>query len=358
MPNREFWKGRRVLVTGHTGFKGAWLCHWLNELGADVTGIALPPAGDPNLFSLSLAGSRIRSKFVDIRDAGALDAAIKEASPEVVFHLAAQSLVRESYADPVGTYTTNVMGTVNVLEAVRGSSTIKAAVIVTSDKCYENREWLWAYRESDPVGGYDPYSSSKGCAELVASAYRRSFFSDTGASTCRIATARAGNVIGGGDWSADRLIPDIVRAISASTDLEIRHPEAIRPWQHVLEPLSGYLELAAALLGSRGRDFAEAWNFGPREEDCVSVRAVIETYAAHWGPGLRWHTSGNRHPHEAGFLKVDASKARTLLNWRPRLAINQAIEWTADWYKRYRDGEDPALLTIGQIRKFEQLSEV
>ena len=338
-PDAAFWGGKRVLVTGHTGFKGSWLTLWLKRLGAEVTGLALVPDTHPSLFTLAVADDG-PSLFVDIRDLAAVRASFKEARPEIVLHLAAQALVRPSYADPVGTYATNVMGTVHVLEAARETPSVRAVVVVTSDKAYENREWPWAYRETEAMGGYDPYSNSKGCAELVVSAYRSSFFSR---SDIRLASARAGNVIGGGDWSVDRLIPDIVRAFERGRSVEIRSPSAIRPWQHVLEPLAGYLTLAERLCGSDGAAFAEAWNFGPADEDCRAVSYVIDQVAKAWGGDARWHLSDKQQPHEATFLKVDASKARARLGWDRRLQLGDALSWTAEWYREQGKGASPGI---------------
>ena len=353
-PDPDFWAGRPVLVTGHTGFKGAWLSLWLNRLGARVTGLSLPPQTGPSPSAPSDRPSQIDSRFGDVRDLAGLRACMAETRPEIVLHLAAQSLVRPSYADPVCTYATNVMGTVNMLEAVRGCAHVRAVVIVTSDKAYENREWVWAYREDEPMGGRDPYSNSKGCAELVTSAYRASFFG-AGGHGARIASARAGNVIGGGDWSVDRLIPDIVRSFARGVPAEIRAPGAIRPWQHVLEPLSGYLRLAEALCGPDGGRFAEGWNFGPAEEDCRPVSYVVEMLARTWGEAAKWQRAGGTHPHEAAFLKVDASKARACLTWDRRLRLAEALGWTCAWYRAQAEGADGTALKLAQIAQYERL---
>jgi CDP-glucose 4,6-dehydratase len=321
--NREFWRGRRVFVTGHTGFKGSWLATWLASLGAHVTGYALPDR--------------------DVRDADALRGALFESDAEIVFHLAAQSLVRESYADPVGTYATNVMGTVHLLESVRAAKRVRAVVVVTSDKCYENREWLWPYREGEPLGGHDPYSSSKACQELVAAAYRRSF------GGAPIATARAGNVIGGGDSAKDRLVPDLMRAFVRGESAAIRNPAAVRPWQHVLEPLHGYLMLAEALCGGDG--FADAWNFGPYEHDVRPVGAIADALAARWGGAARWEQDPAAHPHEAMMLKLDSARARALLGWTPRLSLDTALDWIVEWHQH----ADPRAATQQQIERYEAL---
>lgn len=351
-PDPGFWAGRRVLLTGHTGFKGGWLALWLERLGAQVTGLALPPDTAPNLFGLAGLGARLDSRTVDIRDAAALRAAVLGAEPSVVLHLAAQALVRPSYEDPVGTYATNVMGTAHLLDAVRAAPSVRAVVVVTSDKCYENREWVWPYREDEPMGGHDPYSNSKGCAELVTSAFRRSFFA--GGPTA-VASARAGNVIGGGDWSRDRLVPDLVGAFAAGRAAEIRNPHAIRPWQHVLEPLSGYLLLAERLAGEGGARFAEAWNFGPADEDCRPVSHLADRLAAFWGEGAGWRLVGGEHPHEASYLKVDSSKARARLGWSRRMTLGQALDWTVAWSRALRDGGDAAALCHDQIAQYEAL---
>ncbi len=340
-----------MLVTGHTGFKGSWLTLWLLRLGAEVTGLALAPDTQPSLFSLAVADG-VASHTVDVRDLAAVRTCFAAARPDIVMHLAAQALVRPSYVDPVGTYATNVMGTVHVLEAAREIASVQAVVVVTSDKAYENREWPWAYRETEAMGGYDPYSNSKGCAELVVSAYRSSFFAQAGV---RLASARAGNVIGGGDWSVDRLIPDIVRAFGQSQSVEIRSPGATRSWQHVLEPLAGYLTLAERLCSTDGLAFAEAWNFGPTDEDCRTVSYVIDQVAKNWGGDARWHLSDKQQPHEAHFLKVDSSKARARLGWDRRLRLDEALAWTAGWYREHGKGASARDLTLAQIDLYEQL---
>ena len=353
--NPEFWRGRRVLVTGHTGFKGAWLSLWLHALGARAAGYSLPPPTEPSLFELARVGELVEPAGGDVRDLEALTRAVADSCPEVVIHMAAQSLVRRSYQDPVETYATNVLGTVNVLEAVRRAGAgVRAVVVVTSDKCYENREWVWGYREDEPVGGHDPYSSSKGCAELVTAAYRRSFFGAGGGAA--VASARAGNVIGGGDWAEDRLVPDVFRALLAGRAVAVRNPGAVRPWQHVLEPLGGYLLLAERLCEEGGARFAEAWNFGPAEEDAKTVAWVVERLLGMWGeaaPGwARDHVEG---PHEARYLKLDCSKARAELGWRPRWRAEEALGASVEWYEAYRRGGDARSLALGQIDAYQNI---
>lgn len=348
---RDFWAGKRVLVTGHTGFKGSWLALWLSSLGARVSGYALAPATDPSLWALLGLAREMNDITAEVRDLAAVDRAVAEVRPQIVFHLAAQSLVRPSYQDPVGTYATNVMGTVHVLDAARRCAETQAVVIVTSDKCYENRESNQAYRETDPMGGRDPYSSSKGCAELVTAAYRSSFF-DKGAA---VASVRAGNVIGGGDWAADRIVPDIVRAVARGEPVRVRNPYAIRPWQHVLEPLSGYLLLAERLC-EKPAEFAGAWNFGPPAADAVSVETFVTAIARMWGPPAGWARDEGAHPHEAGYLKLDSSKARALLGWKPRLGLETALDWTVQWYKTHTQGGDTKALSLAQIERYLGLS--
>ena len=352
--NRSFWKGRRVLVTGHTGFKGSWLSLWLQSAGAEVTGYALPPPTDPSLFESARVGRGMRSILGDIRDAAAFDRAFDVSAAEIVFHLAAQPLVRASYADPVGTWSTNVMGTVNLLEAVRRHPSVGALVNVTSDKCYENREWERAYREDDPLGGRDPYSSSKAGAEIVTSAWRRSFFGGSGAPA--IATARAGNTIGGGDWAMDRLVPDVLEAFRGGRAVKIRNPDAVRPWQHVLDAVAGYLVLAERLR-TDGAPFAQAWNFGPGGSDVRTVRSVVERLVALWGDGARWEPDPDRasQPPEAGLLQLDSAKARTRLAWAPRLPLDEGLAWTAQWHRGYAPGVDMGPATLGQIERWERL---
>lgn len=347
--NPAFWKGKTVFVTGHTGFKGGWLSLWLQSLGARVTGYALEPSTRPSLFELAGVARSMESITGDVRDLAALKTVLLRAKPQLVIHMAAQALVRESYADPVGTYATNIMGTVNVLEAVRKAESVRTVVIVTSDKCYENRERVSGYREDEAMGGHDPYSSSKGCAELVTAAYRRSFFSQAGAA---VASARAGNVIGGGDWSKDRLVPDALSAFISGKGLWIRSPNAVRPWQHVLDPLNGYLTLAERLWED-GSAYSGAWNFGPAEDDVRPVSWIVGELAQRWGKSAAWKTDPAPQPHEAGLLKLDCSKARANLDWLPRVEIGTALDWVIEWYRRYADGEDVRKLTEEQIRSFQ-----
>ena len=350
----QFWKGKKVFITGHTGFKGGWLSLWLQELGAEVTGFALAPKTKPAMFALANIGDGMHSILEDIRDLETLLKAMRQASPEIVFHLAAQPLVRYSYNEPVETYSTNVMGTVHLLESVRKVAGVRAVVIVTSDKCYENREWYWGYREDEPMGGFDPYSSSKGCSELVVSAFRRSFFPmeryfDHGVA---IASARAGNVIGGGDWAEDRLIPDILRAIDSRMDVHIRNPTAVRPWQHVLEPLSGYLELGQKLF-EEGPAFAEAWNFGPNDVDARPVEWIVNRLVTLWGEEARYCIDGaGATLHEARYLKLDVSKAHVRLNWGPRWSLATCLEKIVTWHRAYRYGADLRQTSIQQIIEF------
>lgn len=342
--------GRRVFVTGHTGFKGAWLCLLLAKLGARVSGYALAPSGTPNMFEMAGVGDTLdRHYLADVRDQAALAAAMREAEPELVLHLAAQALVRHGYADPVATWSTNVMGTVHLLDAVRACPSVKAALVVTTDKCYENRHWPWGYRENDRLGGHDPYSASKAGAELVAHSYRSSFFSADGP---LIASARAGNVIGGGDWSADRLVPDAVRAVQQGSALLVRHPDATRPWQHVLEPLHGYLLLAARLLAGDAR-CATAFNFGPDAADNLPVAAVLDGLRAHW-PQLEWQRDGARHAAiEAALLYLDSSKARQELGWQVRWPLAAGLEHTAQWYAAAaRDPGGMRAFTEQQLEQF------
>jgi CDP-glucose 4,6-dehydratase len=354
--NPSFWRGKKVFLTGHTGFKGSWLSLWLQQLGADLTGYALLPPTNPNLFDGAHVGQGMKSVIGDIREGALLANAMHEATPDIVIHMAAQPLVRRSYADPVETYSTNVMGTVHLLEAVRQTPSVRAVVNVTTDKCYENKEWVWGYRECEPMGGFDPYSSSKGCAELVTSAYRNSFFgaNDQGRHGVALATARAGNVIGGGDWAEDRLIPDILRAITAGRPVNIRNPFATRPWQHVLEPLSGYLVLAERLYVD-GSAFAEAFNFGPAEEDAKPVQWIVEQLTQQWGEGANWNLDGSTHPHEAHYLKLDCSKARASLGWRPRWRLGEALQAIVTWHKAQgalKSGQDMRALCLQQINVY------
>lgn len=344
----DFWSGKRVLVTGHTGFKGGWLIAWLRLLGAEIAGLALPPSTNPNLHDLAQIGQGVASYMVDIRDAAAVKAAFEEFKPEIVFHMAAQAVVRASYHDPVGTYATNVMGTVHVLEAVRDSGA-RVLVNVTSDKCYDNKEWVWSYRESDPLGGKDPYSNSKACAELVTSAYRSSFFS--GAHRMGLASARAGNVIGGGDWAQDRLIPDVIAAIRKCQPVLIRNPEAVRPWQHVLEPLSGYLLLAEHLWEDPAA-FSSEWNFGPDSRSVRSVRWLVDRLSALWGVPPQQMPQPGEHPQEAQLLSLDSAKARAQLGWTPRWDLDRAASAVVEWYKAFERGSDIRSVMTDQIHAF------
>jgi CDP-glucose 4,6-dehydratase len=345
-PSRDFWCGRRVVVIGNTGFKGTWLSLWLHRLGATVVGVSLPPPTDPSLHALAHLAKLVPTVHSDIRDFHAVQAVLDELKPEIVFHLAAQALVRLSYRLPLETYATNVMGTAHVLEAIRLLPSVRSVVIVTSDKCYEDRQWPWAYRETDAMGGFDPYSSSKACAELVTAAYRRSFLDRVG-----IATARAGNVIGGGDWAPDRLLPDCMRALAAGEPIAIRHPEAIRPWQHVLEPLDGYL-LLAEHLALDGADFSDAWNFGPADADARPVGWIADRIVEQWGDGATWCHNPGDAAHETTSLKVDASRARMRLGWAPRLSLQHALCWTIEWHRRLTDGEPALALMDEQLSRY------
>ena len=351
---------RRVFLTGHTGFKGGWLALWLTQLGAEVRGFALDPATTPNLLTEARLARVIEDIRGDIRDASALERAMHSFKPEVVFHLAAQPLVRTSYEDPIGTYETNVIGTARVLDAVRRCASVRAVVSVTTDKCYENKEWLWGYRETDPLGGYDPYSSSKACAEIVSASFRQSYFhpdklNQTGGHTTAIATGRAGNVIGGGDWSLDRLLPDLVRGFEAGEPVRIRRPHSIRPWQHVLEPVYGYLLLAEKLLSKDAARYATAFNFGPHDDDAKPVQWIVETMTKFWGGGATWVLDVDPSVHEAGYLKLDASRARAELGWRPQLRLETALEWLVRWYKAAAAGDDLQALTLKQIADYQAL---
>lgn len=346
LPNlATFWRGRRVLVTGHTGFKGAWLATMLLRLGAKVYGLALAPATKPNLFDLLRIDREIDSTIGDIRDADVVRRSLQETKPEYVFHLAAQALVRQGYEQPIETYATNVLGTAHILEATRGVSSVRGVVVVTSDKCYRNREWIWAYREDEALGGNDPYSSSKAAAELVAHAFAASYARDD----LRIATARAGNVIGGGDWSADRLVPDIVRAVADDRALVLRYPKSVRPWQHVLEPLTGYLMLGAAL---HAGDFGGAWNFGPQQYAHVSVEELASSVFTALGKPARIEIDAGTHPHEAAQLRLDSTKANELLGWRGKLDAKETVTWTANWYRDVASGASARDVTLGQIEEY------
>ncbi|MCU0602289.1 MAG: CDP-glucose 4,6-dehydratase [Desulfobacterales bacterium] len=349
---RDFYRDKKVLVTGHTGFKGSWLSLWLRELGADVIGYALPPPTTPSHHEACRLKDRITSIEGDVRDLGALKQVLTDYRPEIVFHLAAQSLVRRSYQEPVATFGTNVMGTVHLLEACRQCSSVAVVVNVTSDKCYENKEWVWGYRENDRLGGDDPYSSSKGCAELVAAAYARSYFDAGRPHACpkALASVRAGNVIGGGDWAEDRLIPDCMRTLSRQRPVVIRNPLCVRPWQHVLEPLYGYLLLAVRMHAMPDR-FSGAWNFGPNEAAVVTVQGLVNHVLEEWGGGA-FETPAGRDPHEARTLKLDSSKANTLLGWRQRWTFRQAVSATIDWYRRFFAGEEMYGVSQEQIAAY------
>lgn len=347
----EFWKDKKVLITGHTGFKGAWLSLFLQYLGAETIGVALDPISPLALFEQAVVGQGMVDIRGDLGHPQLLLQVMQEHQPEIVFHLAAQSLVRPSYLDPKLTYMTNVMGTVQLFEAVRLASSVKAVLNITSDKCYKNQEWHWGYREHDSLGGFDPYSTSKACAELVTASYRQAFFQDK----LGIATARAGNVIGGGDWAEDRLVPDFVRSCISKTPLTIRSPESIRPWQHVLDPLFGYLQLAEHLYNDPAR-YGEAWNFGPSDSNCLPVQAIAKKLVQFWGPSASYECIPNDQYHEATFLKLDSSKARAQLNWRPQLAIDNALQMTIDWYQKcLAQREDMRLFSLHQIQEYIKL---
>lgn len=354
--DRSVWAGRKVLVTGHTGFKGSWLSLWLQKMGAEVTGYALAPHTRPSLFEVAGVEEGMTSVLGDVRDLERLRETLRTHEPEVVLHLAAQAEVREGYKRPVETYSTNVLGTVHLLEAVRATPSVRVVIVITSDKCYENREWVWGYRESDAAGGRDPYSSSKGCAELVVSAYRRSYFSEGDGPA--LASVRAGNVIGGGDWATHRLVPDTVQAFAAGRPVEIRSPRAVRPWQHVLVPLDGYLTLAERLW-SEGRRHAGSWNFGPASRDGKPVAWIVKRLATLWGEGAEWSVDADGdHPHEDTYLHLDCSKARAQLGWTPQLKLDGALEWIVEWYQRYyQDGHDMRALTEAQVARFEERRE-
>lgn len=344
----EFWRGKRVFLTGHTGFKGGWLSLWLQSMGAEVHGLALAPPTTPALFDEARVADGMHSTIGDIRDLATVVSAMQACQPEIVIHMAAQPLVRYSYVAPVETYATNVMGTVHVLEAARQVASVRAIVNVTTDKCYENKEWIWGYREGEPMGGYDPYSNSKGCSELVTSAYRQSFFQQ---GRVALASARAGNVIGGGDWASDRLVPDILRAFEAQRSVVIRNPHATRPWQHVLEPLSGYLTLAERLY-QEGQALAEGWNFGPRDEDARPVQWIVEDMVRRWGRGASWQLDPGEHPHEAHYLKLDISKAASGLGWQPRWSLPTALQHIVDWHQVWLDKGDVRAMCLQQIQQY------
>lgn len=346
------WNGRRVLVTGHTGFKGGWLAMWLHSFGAKVTGFSLPAPTEPSLFEQARVAELVDHREGDVRDLAAVQQVIRETEPEVIFHLAAQPLVRYSYANPVETYATNVMGTVHVLEAARNCDSVRAVVCVTTDKCYENREWVWPYRENDPMGGHDPYSSSKGAAEIAIAAYRRSYPEGP-----KIASVRAGNVIGGGDWALDRLVPDIIRALLAGEPPLIRNPQSIRPWQHVLDALSGYVLLAQRLLEGRD-DLAGGWNFGPSDDDTRPVGWIVERMLSQWGGEIGWTRPEGAQPHEAVLLRLDCSKARSALGWTPTLNLEQALEKVVEWHSNVSRGDNARAISLEQLNDYLERSEV
>lgn len=353
MVNSSFWKDKRVFLTGHTGFKGSWLSIWLTSMGAEVTGFSLTPLTNPSLFTLAGVEKLMSSIIGDIRDVNLLERAIIEANPDIVIHMAAQPLVKESYENPVDTYSTNVMGTVNLLESVRHCQTVKAVVNVTTDKVYENKEWVWGYRETDRLGGYDPYSNSKACSELVTSSYVNSFFNpekyvEHGVA---IATARAGNVIGGGDWADNRLVPDCLRSLLREEIITIRNPHAIRPWQHVLEPLHGYLLLAEKLY-MEGPKYAEAWNFAANDEDSKPVEWIVQKMINYWGGETTYQLDNIEHPHEAGFLKLDCSKAKVILGWQSKWSLEVAIQKIVEWHKAYELGQNMLDMCVGQITSY------
>lgn len=345
----EFWNKKRVFLTGHTGFKGSWLSLWLQNMGAEVYGFAMEPPTTPNLFTIAHVSQGMHSTLGDIRNYDTVHRAMRSFQPEIVIHMAAQPLVRLSYKEPVLTYATNVMGTVHVLEAARNVAGVRAIINVTTDKCYENKEWVWGYREDEPMGGYDPYSNSKGCSELVTNAYRQSYFKSHGVA---VASARAGNVIGGGDWAEDRLIPDIMRAITRGQPVSIRNPHAIRPWQHVLEPLSGYLSLAQKLYEG-GSTYGEAWNFGPNDEDAKPVSWIVKGLTDRWGGGAAWALDGSEHPHEAHFLKLDCSKAKARLGWEPCWSLDMALDAIINWNRAYLGNGDMRAKVIEQIQQYQ-----
>ena len=349
----QFWRGKRVLLTGHTGFKGGWLALWLQRWGAQVTGFALAPSTTPSLFELARVGEGIDSRIGDLRDLQALQSLVAEVQPEIVLHLAAQPLVREAYRDPVATYASNVMGTLHLLEAIRQSSSVRACVLVTTDKVYANQEWMWPYRENEALGGHDPYSSSKACCELLAQSFAASYFplerhAEHGLA---LATARAGNVLGGGDFAADRLIPDVLAAWTRGAPVTLRYPQAVRPWQHALEPLAGYLQLAQGLY-EQGPIFAGSWNFGPAEADMCSVGEVVERMARRWpqAPGVQLETSVW---HEAGLLRLDSTRARKLLGWRPRWTLEKCLASTLDWHQAWQQGADMRTFSLAQLAAYE-----
>lgn len=350
--DRSFWKDKKVMITGHTGFKGSWLSIWLKKIGANVVGYSLPPPTNPSLFEIANVNRGITSVTGDIRNFEYLKATVAHHQPEIIIHMAAQSLVRCGYENPVETYSTNVMGTVNILESVRQVKGIRVLIIVTSDKCYDNREWCWSYRENDALGGRDPYSSSKACAEMVTTAYCKSYFSHDNVA---IASVRAGNVIGGGDWSEDRLIPDIMKAFMEHRPVKIRSPQSIRPWQYVLDPLYGYLILAERLW-SNGQEYAGGWNFGPLHDDAKPVSWIVEEIKKMWGDNARWELDGySEHPKEALCLRLDCSKAKRLLGWSPNLNLHVTLKWIVDWYRAYKQNENMQSYINDEIIRYENI---
>jgi CDP-glucose 4,6-dehydratase len=358
MIDKNFWRNKKVFLTGHTGFKGSWLSLWLYSMGAKVTGYSLEPPTTPSLFDICKIDQLIHSVTGDIRDADLLTKSMQEADPDIVIHMAAQPLVRESYLNPVETYSTNVMGTVNLFEAVRTCSKVKAVINVTTDKCYENKEWVWGYRENEPMGGYDPYSNSKACSELVTTSYRSSFFNPVKYAEhgVGLASARAGNVIGGGDWAKDRLIPDVVSALLKEQTIVIRNPQAIRPWQHVLEPLSGYLVLVQHLCED-GEAYAEGWNFGPRDEDAKPVEWIVKKMCDYWGGDASYEIDQGAHPHEAHYLKLDCSKAKARLGWQPSWSLDTTLEKVLEWVSAYQEGMNMRDVCFQQIDAYSVHSE-
>ena len=351
--NPEFWKGKRVFLTGHSGFKGSWTSLWLQYLGANVKGYSLEPPTKPSLFKEANVAENMISEFENINDLSTLKSSMKSFNPEILIHMAAQPLVRLSYKDPIETYMTNVIGTANVLESARLCSNLKAIVSITTDKCYENKEWSWGYRENEPMGGHDPYSSSKGCAELVTSAYRRSFFNTN--DSAFLASARAGNVIAGGDWASDRLIPDILKAFEKGESVSVRNPLSTRPWQHVLEPISGYLVLAEMLF-TEGEAFAEGWNFGPKDEDCKSVGWILEKMTQKWGKGAHWKLDDKNNPHEAGFLKLDCSKAAQKLHWLPQWDLDSTLDLIVNWHQSWLSEKNMKQQCLQEINNYQNYS--
>jgi CDP-glucose 4,6-dehydratase len=351
----DFWRGRKVFLTGHTGFKGSWLSLWLQQLGAEVHGFALEPNTTPNLFNVAKVAEGMQSTFGDVRDLAALQKALHTAQPEVVIHMAAQPLVVYSYQNPVETYATNVMGTVHLLESVRSCPSVRAVLNVTTDKCYENKEWVWAYRENERLGGYDPYSNSKACSELVTASYRASYFDEKKYAEhgVAMATARAGNVIGGGDWAENRLVPDILKAFELGQPVRVRNPNAIRPWQHVLEPLRGYLQLAQNLVNF-GTKFGGAWNFGPKDNDAKTVNWIVQSLCQKWGPNASWLIDEGQHPHEAHYLRLDVSKSAAHLIWSPIIDMEQALDMIVDWHRPLEKNIDKKQLTLKQIIQYQQ----